>query len=142
MQSIETYGFIAEYDEKNTPQYSELKDAIERLCRSAESYSKIYNKNPLIQYLHLENKMYITCGVINGHAEFGIYNKKNQDIVQYMPVNSYRENMIEAIYELKDRIEIIAKNPHVLKINPLKELWTDLFQQKGLIPNFDQQIEK
>ena len=45
MQLIETYGFIAEYDEKNTPQYSELKDAIERLCRSAESYSKIYNTN-------------------------------------------------------------------------------------------------
>lgn len=140
MEQYTTFGFTMECDDSDSNKYLNIKAEIEKLCKQTLKYSKLYNKNPLLQYFPIKKGLYMTCCATNNQVQFGVYcPNKNSDIIQHLSKNANIELDIEDIRDLKNRIEITARNAENVKISQLENAWERIFNK---IKSADLEMER
>ena len=132
MQSEYGYGFLlrapADYPEAD---YQEIKNSIEKLCLFALNACKKANQEKLNFAIWSKEDIFVTVSVRANHAEFALFDKRANCIIQEYNIFEFEKYVNQAILNaLAFRIENECKavvNGSVLKRENLDLAWQEKY---------------
>jgi len=137
MQSERGQGFLliapAVYPED---EYQELKASIEKICRKAEKICIESNVDNLNFALLAREEIFITVSVREKNAQFALYDKGNNKLIQECTIYEYKRNVNQfrldlLEYRIENECRAVA-NGHVLSRENLDAAWMEKYRDEEL----------